>query len=273
MTHTLPIQPSTPLKQRLLTGASAAVIVLALSVVVPSGVQAQVDIISDDSTTPTALAATNDIQSDNDDNGADFGAIDTDGGVAYPSITLTDPDTIFVFDGTPSDEAATIANDFVIDGSVDSGGTDDPADITASVIFGASASDTPAGGAVLTVTGDLEGDSDTRGDSLNVGILAGGGAASDSTLNVGGNTNMTAITVGAGNGDDTADGGALDANFGDDSAGADTFDVTTFSVNGGNGASDADNDGGDTTAAIQADTLISTLTVQGGRRRQRRRHR
>ncbi|MEM1286078.1 MAG: autotransporter domain-containing protein [Pseudomonadota bacterium] len=276
-----PLSPTpSPIKQRLLTGASIAVITLAsAAIVAPSGAWAQdTELVTGITGTPAFTGGTGDgtlaageaIVSDDDSNDQDFGVINTDttAGVAtLDSITLTDPDVLFVFDNdgdTNTDaDTVTVSNNFVVDGSINSGGTDDAADITAQVTLGASNGSTPAEGATLLVQGNLAGSGgNTQGDSLTVDILAGGGASSNSGFTVEGNTNMTAITTTAGAAAGGAVGGNIASRFGD--AQTDTVVVGTFGATGGAGETDAANAGGATTSVIEADTTITTLNVTGG---------
>ena len=235
-----------PIKQRLLAGASIAVIALAsAAVIAPTGAMAQ-EIVG---ATGAATALTGVITSGA--TGGQFGAIDTNGDTNDPtSITLTQSETIRVFDSAVGGEASVVTNDFDINTGV-----------TATVIFAENTAGADGLDADLTITGDLEGDSDGSGGTLNLSVRDGV-AQDDSDFTVLGNTNMTTIRTTAGAAAGGVDGGNIASTFGN--AQTDTLSVGTFEFTGGAGETNAAHAGGDTTSAIVADTTITTLNLTGG---------
>lgn len=240
---------SSSLKSHLLGGASLSVMVLAASFAVTGSAMAQVVTKEIEGATGSATALFTGDAVISGATGGQFGAINTDeGGQSPDSITLTQSETIRVFDSIGGGESSSVNNDFVIDQSA-----------TGTLIFAEDIGGAGSNDAILFVNGNLAGDDATiptvRGGMLDVSVRDGV-AQDDSGFVVYGSTLMTAITVGAGNADSTADGGDIATRFGDVN---DTFDSTGLTVNGGN--ANAAFSGGSALMEINSDTGAGIVTI------------
>lgn len=272
MTHPHVPQSSFALKQRLLAGASAAVLVLAMSLAVsPSKVMAQSEIVDGDFVNPQLHQDGDDIVSDGDGQ-QDFGAIDVDDNLVNPnSITLTDPDTLLVFDSDTSGDATTgvaeIVTNFIIDGDLNPDLTpaDDPAEITVNLLFGADNLGQASGGATLVVNGNLGGGTDgaEQGDNLTVSIIDGLGEVGDSRFEVRDSVNLSDIFIEAGDANGADAGSDMTAVFGNSFD--DTFAATALTVRAGDADVD-EGDGGDALVVLGAGSvsISGNVLVQGG---------
>lgn len=233
--------PFTPLKSRLLGGASLSAMVLAVSFAVITPALAQeIDGVTGNA---TDLSGGNAITSGA--TGGQFGSIDTDGGANNPaSITLTQSETIRVFDSDTGGQASTVTGDFVINTGV-----------TGTIIFAEGDDGGDSNDADLIITGDLEGAADGRGGTLNLSVREGI-AQDDSDFTVNGSTNLSAITITAGNATVLANGGDLAAQFGNND---DTFNTTGLTVNGGR--SGDMQEGGDASVAINSGSGAGIVTI------------
>lgn len=240
------------LRTRLLGGASAAALVLGMVVMAPAGAVA--DEIAGDAATPTDLSANTDAITNTVD-GTDVGAIDTDGGITFPSITLTEDAQIFVFDsnGTSADDAATITGDIDI-------GADDTLTITFGVSGGPTAVPNPAN---VTVEGNIVTGGDLIlgvGDDV-VGATVDGSAGDGSTrfdFTVDGSSVATNIDISAGNANATGAGAAIRGTFGSLANGTDGLIVT-------GGAGDAGGNGGSASVLVLGDAEVNGIvSVVGG---------
>lgn len=260
-----PLTPTNLLKSRLLSGASAAVIALALSVAVAqTQAVAQVDISAAGVTT---ISNNNGVITSG---GPGHGVIDTNTGDPLGNapnnpafITLTQTSTINVFDSNngpniTSDETAQVAGALTISNGV-----------TGTFVFGAGASDSPTfASANLEILGALNGaDSTTRGGDLVLNTIPGtigdlvDGPDPAQTFNftAAGDTLLDAVTVTAGNagasGGET--GADLTATFG-------SFDVNSLTITGGNADNTSDL-GGDAVVRIIDDAMVAgDIAITGG---------
>ena len=123
--------------------------------------------------------------------------------------------------------------------------------------------------AVVTITNDLGEATQTtlvRGGTLEVkGSTNADAALKTNTLNVNGNTLLTAVTLtGGAAGALAAGGNSVIANFGN--AASDTLNVTGFTLTGGAANATANGPGGLVTATVTAVATIGAngITIQGG---------
>lgn len=260
--HASPMS-STPLKSRLLGGASLGAMVLAASFAVTSPAMADeiaptgsgiFDLNSGDANDAILNA------SDDGDLGVeDIGAIDADNGLVVDSIDLTLSATIYVFDSTVASGDSTVfaTNDFNIN-----------AGQTGTITFGLDETGGDVDNAAnLTVSGNVTGGGNL---TLNVGADVHGANVDDFTsgttrfdFSVLGSTALAAVDVSAGDATANGTGAALGATFGTNVA-VDTFAATSLSISGGD-AEDTGGNGGVAGVQINANATISgPVTLTGG---------
>lgn len=224
-----PLTSTNPLKSRLLSGASAAVIVLALGVVAPTGAVAQTTEIIGGTATATPIPTGDNIISGT--TGGQFGVIDVSGANdAFGTITFTADDTLRIF-GANTATATSMAV---------STGT------TAAIVFGTDGAGGSAAASNMTISGNLEGPAG-RGGDLSISAF-NEAAAGGSAFQVDGSTMLGQLTIAAGSGLTNA-GQNMVGNFGD--GGDDAFDVTGLTINAGNAVGGLT--GGNANVGISAD--------------------
>lgn len=241
------ISPASFMKTRLLAGTSVGALVLALSFAVSNSALAQ-EIDGADAASARVLSGGAAITSGA--TGGQFGAIDTNGGGNTPdSITLTQSETISVFDSVGGGEIATVAGDFDIS-----------AGATGTLVFGRTNGGMASNFAHLRISGDLEGADDGRGGNLTVSAF-NQSFANASPFQVFGSTHMGTLSIIAGNssGGLGEQGMDISATFGN--ADDDAFDVTGLTVAAGNGA--AANVGGAATVTVSADGAGANIVTIG----------
>lgn len=234
MTFTRPAFPANPLTTRLLGSASLGAMMLAVSFATTAPALAQ-EITGD---TGTATVLTGGAAIISGDTGGQFGSIDTNGGGNSPaSITLTQSETIRVFDSDTGGDRSIVNGDFVINSGV-----------TGTVIFAEGNDGNAALAADLTIDGDVEGAANGRGGTLNVSGRDDSDQ-SDSDFRVEGSVLLTTLTI---NGGDAGvnRGASMTAVFGNGTGSTHAFDVTGLTVTGG-----------DALAAIHG--RVANVTVEG----------
>lgn len=241
------ISPASFMKTRLLGGTSVGALVLALSFAVSNSALAQ-EIDGADAANARVLSGGAAITSGA--TGGQFGAIDTNGGGNNPaSITLTQSETISVFDSVGGSDIATVAGDFDIS-----------AGATGTLVFGRANDGTASDFAHLRISGDLEGADDGRGGNLTVSAF-NQSFANASPFQVFGSTHMGTLSIIAGNSSGAfgEEGMDISATFGN--ADDDAFDVTGLTVAAGNGA--GANVGGAATVTVRADAAGANIVTIG----------
>lgn len=231
-------------KRHLLTGASTVVLALGCGLASPGhGIAQEITGTTDSA---TVLFSGNAVTSGTV--GGQFGVINTANSLTNPaSISLSQSEAIRIFSSTFAG-TATVAGDFNIF-----------AGATGTVVFSQNAAGVVSTGGNLTITGDLEGDADTRGGSLRLTTPDGGGTSS-ATFRVNGSTLMTGITLeGADGVDGSGSGSSLTTTFGD---GDDTFNTTGLTIQAGQG--DVAQSGANVFATINGDGGAGVVTIGTG---------
>lgn len=225
------------MKQRLLAGVSASVLALAIAMALPRLAEAQ-EITGANAANANLLAPGGAVDIISGTVGGQFGAINVNGNTSYNSITLTQSETISVFDSVGAGNVASINTDFVIASSA-----------FGTLVFARSETGGAAGHANMEVFGDLEGLGGARGGDLAISAFDQSNNNA-SQFHVRGSTYMGALSVRAGDAV-AADAGDMSAGFGFGSNN-DTFDAFGLTVTGGNGS-----------AAFEGGQAIGTVNVDG----------
>eukprot|EP00752_Nemacystus_decipiens_P019329 g17385.t1 len=249
---------SSCLKHRLLGGASLGVMVLAASFAVTSPAMAQAINEAVNTNPATDLTAATDV-TDDGDTAKDYGVIDVNTNpTSLTSITLNSDDTIRITDtDIGATGTATLNGAFQINSARN-----------VDVIFAESNVGGIGNDGRFIVTGNLEGVGGGQGGGLDLSVRnaeTGSTEQNENFFQVNGNTNLSAVTVTAGNAFTDVGGSDIAVNFGD--ATTDTFAATTLSVTGGAGAAltGPDAAGGFATVTISGDaTTTGAVTVLSG---------
>lgn len=234
------------MKQRLVAGVSASVLALAIAMALPRLAQAQ-EITGTNAANANLLAPGGAVDIISGTVGGQFGAIDVDGNTFYNSITLTQSETISVFDSNGAGNAASITNDFVIASSA-----------SGTLVFARDEQGNAANHANLEIFGNLEGLTGTRGGDLAISAFDQSNNNA-SQFHVYGSTDMGALSVTAGNAV-AGDGGDISAGFGFGSNN-DMFDTFALTVTGGNGV--AASMGGDASSTVNVDGANNNTAIFG----------
>lgn len=233
-------------KRHLLSGTSLPAIVLAATITATGPAIAQ-EIIGNDATTANLLAPGAGVDIISGNAGDQFGAIDVDSNTLYNSITLTQSETISVFDSVANSNVTGIVTDFEIASSA-----------SGTLVFARSATGIAAGHANMHISGDLEGLNDSRGGDLAISAFEGSGDSASSFL-AQGSTYMGALSVTAANAV-VGNGGDMSMGFGFGNNN-DTFDAFGLTVTGGNGL--AANNGGDASSSVSVDGTDNNTAIFG----------
>lgn len=229
----------------MLSGTSVPAIVLAATITATGSAVAQ-EITGNDVTTANLLAPGTGVNIISGATGGQFGAIDVNLFPFYNSITLTQSETISVFDSIDNGALTTINTDIDIASSA-----------VGTLVFARSDTGNAAGHANMDIIGDLEGLNDSRGGGLAISGFEQS-PLNASSLRIWGSTYMGALSIAAGDAV-AGDGSHITATFG--IGDNDAFDAFGVTVTGGNGV--AVNTGGNTYVRVAADGTGDNIATFG----------